>query len=71
MQLKKAEKATSKAASVARKIIESVNKQFQYAKIIEECIAEAIPEVKLLQKQWKESTEKPTESIKLITKLDQ
>ena len=70
MQLRQAEKATSKATNLTNEIIESVNGQLLNAKLIKESTTEVLPELKLLESQCKERAETHIEVIKKITKRD-
>jgi len=55
---------------IENNIIEAVNENIHNANLVKECIPGALPDMRHLEQQWKETTQTKEEVIKQLSKLD-
>ena len=70
MQLKQAERVTTRVDVIATKLIEVVNENLYNINLIKECKPEVFPDIKQLEGQWRETTKNKIEVVKKLSKLD-
>ncbi len=70
IQLKHAERAVSRANDVANNIIKTINDNLHNANLIQEFPPSNLPDIKVLERQWKETSKPKEEAIKKLTKFN-